>query len=492
MSAATIGTRAAGIQAPATEKTALVVPLCPEGTLKAWRRMITHVDAARSDAFAFDGVWLDAGVAYELPVGAVVVACDQYPQQWVVRMLRVDAGGLEETKAWELKARLGKRVTDFVGRRLAPGAAGHRAARLEAMPNLWDGWCAYCRQAVPARSGRVVKADGCNRVMHHPGQCPPRPERIVPNRYAGTCFACGGWVAEEQGVAILRDAPDKETGSRYSAMHNTPCPPDTVPGPPNVATGWCADCGELVAPDQGYYFLHQLHHRGACPRSLGVPTWIIRRKREPLKPGEAARVRVDLRTGMVRVQPRDSLHDRVYRRRGGPPVPPQTPGYRVLSKTYIELIAVAVECVERSRGRQLVRVRAATAAEAADLLAQEVPGAVDARPDAGAHMARWHGEIVGQCRPWLAEITGRCPDYGYRREFQRGDWDDRNANSSQTRGVILWWTLAPNRVYEVMRPVSRSRTERMFLRATAEGDVVEINAEEVESWLNASPVWPAS
>ncbi|WP_331738705.1 hypothetical protein [Embleya sp. NBC_00896] len=107
-------------------------------------------------AFALRGTSLAAGAAYEMRTGALVVACDRFPDRYRVRVLRAEPGGLDDVKEWELRHRMGKRVVDYVARRLDPEAL-EKPRPLESLPNMRDGRCGRCRTAVPARKGVVAR-----------------------------------------------------------------------------------------------------------------------------------------------------------------------------------------------------------------------------------------------------------------------------------------------------------------------------------------------
>jgi hypothetical protein len=499
------GTLSRAAAAPAAgAAVAVIVPADPIGAVKSWRRLVTGIDPeGRPGAWQLQGPWLKPGVAYEFPPGAIVAACDQYPDRWQITIARAASGGLETVKEWTLKAPMGKRVTDWIARRLKPGAHEHRYRLLDELPNVYEGRCWDCRRTVAAGAGRIMSVGDRNRVAHLAGACPPPPpppQVVTPNRRGEECTLCGGWVQAGEGVALRLTAPDAVTGSWYRAAHQAEdggCPVDTVPGPPNRVTDWCADCGGLVQPGDGYWFPAgegRLHHRACPPQTVHGPTWVIRQPRhEPaFEVGQVRRVRVDLRSGPVTIWPLDSFLPLTFHRREQPDAPPGLPGWRALSPTYVEFIGLVIEVAGARRGRQQARVCPATWREAESLLAADAQAALEARPDAGGFTARWSAEKIGTSQPWLAEITGRDPDYGYRREFVRPDRDYRKANSRLTRGVVFSFTLLPNRVYEALEPLSRRHEERRFLRVTAEGDVAEIGREEVESWLNNGPTWAAS
>ncbi|WP_280381421.1 hypothetical protein [Nocardia wallacei] len=462
-----------------TAGVALVVPEKPEGANKSWRKLLTGVTAGGADAFALAGVWLDAGVVYELPADAVVVICDRFDDRVEVAMTRAEAGGLEPVKTWTLKRTLGKRVVDYIGRRLPADAATMTATRLEVKPNRRDGACHWCRGPVPAGTGRLVPFGGWTRVTHHPGHCPPPPEIVRPNKFGGLCLLCGGWVAAGSGAAVRLTAPRTITGARYSAAHDPRCPDAPVPGPPNRAASWCADCGELVGAEAGYFdlILRQPRHR-ICPAdTVTEPTWIARLPRTAPADIEAGTV--------LRIQVTITAEE--------PDVPASVPGYRVLeSETgYVAFVAVVLEVVTGRCGTRRVRVRATTPGEAADVLAAEIALVPDVRPHPEGFKARFSSEKIGTKRPWLAEITGRTPTYRFQRQFLRADIDYSQANSKGTRGVEYSWTLGVNRVYEAAWAPSWTQWVQVYLRADPAGDIVEIDEEEVLAWLDHAAVWPA-
>lgn len=474
-------------EAPARRSSAttvVTVAATPPDALSSWRRLVTGTDPqARPGARTLVGDWLNPGRVYALPVGGVVVTCDRYHSEWHLTMCTVTEDGLATVKEWRQKSPMGARAASYIARRLPQGAAGMRAvaAQPETRKNLYPGRCRSCRRRVAAGAGRLIEIPGGYVPAHLPGQCPPPPEVVTPNRRGEPCWLCGLWVEPDTGVALRVGEPDPVTGSFYRAAHQTEpgaCPAGAVPGPRNRVEGWCVGCGELVAAGEGYWdptAVHALRHAGECPAPRwDGPTWRVRRaRREPVfAVGQVRRVRVDLRGG-------------------GDPVPPQTPGYRVLSETYIEFVGLVVE-VARSGRRQWARVCPATGSEAAATVAEDAVAAVEARPDAGAFMAGWSAEKIGERAPWLAEITGRDPDYDYRREFQPPKRDYSRSNYRGTRGVVFHWDLLPNRVYEAFRFTSRRTVCREFLKATPEGDVETISREEVEAWLNHGPTWAAS
>lgn len=452
----------------------VLVPSVDASATRSWRKLITAVDKTQEGAFALDGHWLDAGVAYELDAGALVVTCDKTPDGYKVILYRSETGGLAEVKTWHLKGPLGKLVTGYIARRLPEGAFQHWGRRLEEASNRWDGRCQTCRNTVPAGAGTWSERYG---VRHRTGQCPPPPpppEVVVPNWHAGYCPDCGGWVSARCGIGVRRSTQDPVTGSWYRPKHEQ-CPTVPLPGPPNWVTDWCADCGEIVEPGFGYWLKGQLRHTGACPDPLPIATWQVRGRRGQgrFEVGQVLRVGIDTRYG-------------------GHPVPVTAPGYRRLAEGYEQIIAVVIEVADRPRGRQRARVIAAEWDQVADLLAEESGEAVQVRPHPEGFKARHWAERIGTHRPWLAEIVGRDPDFDLERQFQVPQRDYAESNSKGTRGVYFYWTLGINRVYEASIPLNHREVERVFLRATPEGDTVEITREEVEAWLDNAAPWIAS
>lgn len=92
--------------------------------------------------------------------------------------------------------------------------------------NHVEGWCRRCRGIVPAGQGVYHK-----RVLVHCGECPEPDEIVRPNRYAGECDMCCGWVDEGEGIAVRQDT-SSINGARYNARHDGYCPTNPKPAPP--------------------------------------------------------------------------------------------------------------------------------------------------------------------------------------------------------------------------------------------------------------------
>lgn len=480
-----VKTRAGRAKTRVGDWVAVVVPDAPKGTVSSWRRMIDRIDPHNASpdwgttggAFALRGPNLAAGAAYEMQTGALVIVCDRFPDRHEVQLLRAEPGGLNLVHLWSLRQRMGKAVVNYVERRLDP-AALERPRPLESLPNRWDGTCGRCRTVVPAHQGvvtrRTIRSGAeVNVVMHRSGGCAPKPQVLQHNKRAGLCVACGNWVPERGGVAVLIDAPEAPRGEKYVPMHDDGCPVDGVPGPPNLYSGLCGPCGGFVHEGEGYLFeLPERHvrHR-VCPRETQPPIWQVRHPYldAELEPGQVRRVTVD--TGTAR-------H----------PLPDDTPGRRVLESDRVEIVAVVLDSDAKRAW-----VRAATPQEAADVLAAELARAADVRPpDPVGWRARFCVEKIGDAKPWLAEIVGRDRAYGFDREFLRAERDYRNANSKGTRGIEYCWTLAANRVYEAQYRVSHGDLRRVYLRVTADGDIAPISIVEVETWLNTASAWTST
>lgn len=87
-------------------------------------------------------------------------------------------------------------------------------------------------------------------------------------------------------------------------------------------------------------------------------------------------------------------------------------------------------------------------------------------------------------KPWVAEITGRDPAYGYQRRFLPAKRDTPAARGAQGDGVWLWWTLESGRVYQSRHLTGRrSGWTTRWLTVTDDGDVHDLTAEEVDQWL---------
>lgn len=89
----------------------------------------------------------------------------------------------------------------------------------------------------------------------------------------------------------------------------------------------------------------------------------------------------------------------------------------------------------------------------------------------------------GKMRPWVAEIVGRDPRFGFRRRFLRPAKD----HAGDTKGRAppdLWYFLRDGRLYEVQAHVKAAKLRRYFA-ATVGGKVLEIGQEDMVARLDA-------
>jgi hypothetical protein len=97
------------------------------------------------------------------------------------------------------------------------------------------------------------------------------------------------------------------------------------------------------------------------------------------------------------------------------------------------------------------------------------------------HRAEWikgAGRFASRPHPWVARINGLDPTYGFAREFIKGVYDYTYARKSQSRGVFVYFALAPG-FYELCYHVSWKRQERYFISVDENGDMQRIYREEL-------------
>lgn len=457
---------------------AAVIPPEPDGATRSWRKLVRAVQPGADSTFGLDGPFLTPDLAYELPDDAIVVTCDRYDQRRVITVMRAADSALEVIKAWEMKGPLGKRAADWVRRRLAPGAPAHQAVLIEEEPNRYDGRCRRCRNPVPAGTGHAWRdgETGQWKVYHRKGQClppPPPPQRVEPNWRGGPCFRCGGWVEREEGAAVLTCTPAAGEKAEYAPVHAGDCPSDPAAGPANQRKGWCGRCNMPLRPGEGCWqarddnparMMLACHPR--CPtEGPAFPVWYVRV--HDARPGDG-----------------DVILARAAPWSGRVPVPDAAPGYRLLpgAQGLVQFAAVVLDTIDGPYGGVRARVRAASWEEAAALLAEDAAARAAAAPFEPGFRAQWTAAQYLDRKPWLAEVTGYDPKYGYEREFLRAARDWRTGSASGHR-LEYCWTLQLNKVYQACWPDGARRTRKAFLRATPEGDVTEISEEEVTGWL---------
>jgi hypothetical protein len=86
-------------------------------------------------------------------------------------------------------------------------------------------------------------------------------------------------------------------------------------------------------------------------------------------------------------------------------------------------------------------------------------------------------------QPWVAEITGTHPTYGFQRQFIYGQKDYSQGNSVGSRGVYRYYQLEPGKLYEVFSRATWNRSERYFCQV-ADGALVKMTIEEVYTCLS--------
>jgi hypothetical protein len=88
------------------------------------------------------------------------------------------------------------------------------------------------------------------------------------------------------------------------------------------------------------------------------------------------------------------------------------------------------------------------------------------------------GSSLKGLSPWVARIHGQDPQFGFTREFIRGQKDYSAANSIGSRDVWLFWFLEPG-VYEIYARESWNSSRRYFLHINAKGEAREITKKEL-------------
>lgn len=81
---------------------------------------------------------------------------------------------------------------------------------------------------------------------------------------------------------------------------------------------------------------------------------------------------------------------------------------------------------------------------------------------------------------WVAQITGVDLKYKYARQFLRGKKDYTHANRKGSRGVFVYYLLESGNLYEV----KKSSKRRLFCIVDDDGDIIEVDKEYVDKWIN--------
>jgi hypothetical protein len=452
-------------QADGYDSTIIVIAPIPSAADRGWRRLIQRIDPKATGAYALDGQTLQPGGCYRTKIGALIVIVDTYHDHRSIRLLRVHPGGLETVKEWQQKAPLGQRIVTFIARRLPDET--WRAAPVAGVSNRHPGRCYRCGQDLPRGAGTVVTVQG-RAMVSHADQCPPA--QPVENQRAGTCWKCGKPVAARTGWA-QRDWDDLTGVTIWLVEHKTGADCDESPEHlPNRWPDWCPNCHRFIRAGEGVWKDGAARCSHECAQGPSMPMWRISRTGDEYQPGETFRAVVAPRTGEA-------------------DAPSGAPGRQVLDEGMVSVVVTVVDTKSRDDHRRMALVRPATWEEASTILAEEVDLAIDARPQPRGFMAAFSAERIGPTRPWVAQITGHDRAYGYRRTFLRSRHDYQGASHSGNSGVVFRWVLAPNTPYEVFRPTSWKRSERLFVRVTADGGVEEISRKQVDAMLLHTTAW---
>jgi hypothetical protein len=105
--------------------------------------------------------------------------------------------------------------------------------------------------------------------------------------------------------------------------------------------------------------------------------------------------------------------------------------------------------------------------------------------------ASWHGEVFSgkhydvHKRPWVARLVGVTKTGQLQRQFVRALHDYTHGEAHHSRGVYLYFVLAPG-LYDFFRPISWRRDERFFGRVSDDGCIQRITMEEVLACLSVN------
>lgn len=177
------------------------VPSPGRDAWKSWRKTVTGVDLTATRGYAIQGEFLDAGAAYALPVGVLVLGVEQARDGTTVTLWTTGDGALGRVRRLTRKGPwAGKATINIIAKALAthPWPAGARAVKTAHARNVAAGDCLRCRRRVAAGDG-IQAHDARGRVVVQHDPCPP-----LRNEYPGRCGRCGGWVDAREGVLVRR------------------------------------------------------------------------------------------------------------------------------------------------------------------------------------------------------------------------------------------------------------------------------------------------
>lgn len=93
--------------------------------------------------------------------------------------------------------------------------------------------------------------------------------------------------------------------------------------------------------------------------------------------------------------------------------------------------------------------------------------------------------LIGNKRPrmpWVAHITGKDPKFRFKRNFLKSKWQRRDANSKQSRGVILEFKIEENKLYQVNGFTSWRCRDQYFCVLNGKS-IIRLTEEEALEWL---------
>ena len=87
-------------------------------------------------------------------------------------------------------------------------------------------------------------------------------------------------------------------------------------------------------------------------------------------------------------------------------------------------------------------------------------------------------------KSWVAEITGKCPTYGFARTFLPAKYDYAG-KYKRSQEVPKIYELEPGKLYEVYSPIRRA-VDRYFCRVTTKDELIRLPLSEVDAAVRLS------
>ncbi|GAA0719550.1 hypothetical protein Drose_05860 [Dactylosporangium roseum] len=300
-----------------------IIPAATAGARRSWRKTITGVDPGQTKGYAVQGDFVEAGAAYDLPAGSLLLGVDKTDDGTVVTVWETTGDELRQIKQLTRKGPWAGKATISTLTKLAaahPWPAGAKPRKTRHATNTTTADCRHCHQPVAPGDGIQGRNERGYPYAEH-RQCPP-----LRNAYPGACKRCSGWI--DVGEGVLHDRRDFEMYGRLGAglppvtmeqyqslggfvlTHDGHCPPagptaDHVgacrqcgaglaagdglhthktcppasrkpsPPPPNRYTESCALCWQIVPIGRGIYANRAVTHAGQCPPGYDGPTWTV-------------------------------------------------------------------------------------------------------------------------------------------------------------------------------------------------------------------------